>query len=113
MSAAMDRLAALLDSPTPPALATAARVADCPPAGIRVLEAAGRIVRVEDDLAWSSAAFRALAATAVSLAGRGPVTPAALRDETGSSRRYVMALLEELGRRGILARTEAGHVLRR
>ena len=37
-------------------------------------------------------------------------TPAALRDATGTSRKYVMALLEELNRRGVLARTPDGHV---
>jgi hypothetical protein len=38
------------------------------------------------------------------------VTPAALRDSTGTSRKYVMALLEELNRSGVLARTPGGHV---
>jgi len=107
---AMDRLAAALDVAAPPALAAAARAVGCPPAGIRALEAAGRIVRVEDDLAWSTEAFARLRAAAVGLATPGPVTPAALRDATGTSRKYVMALLEELDRRGVLARTPAGHV---
>ena len=35
---------------------------------------------------------------------------AALRGATGTSRKYVVALLEDLGRRGILTRTPAGHV---
>ena len=34
-----------------------------------------------------------------------PLTPAAFRDATGTSRRYVMAILEDLDRRGILRRT--------
>ena len=38
------------------------------------------------------------------------VTPAALRDATGTSRKYVMAILEDLDRRAILRRTPAGHV---
>ncbi|MDA8238149.1 MAG: selenocysteine-specific translation elongation factor [Chloroflexi bacterium] len=108
--AAMDRLAVALDVPAPPALAGAARAAGCPPAGIRALEAAGRIVPVEEDLAWSAPAFARLQEMALDLATPGPLTPAALRDATGTSRKYVMALLEELGRRGILARTPAGHV---
>lgn len=107
---AMDRLAAALDVAAPPALTAAARAVGCPPAGIRALEAAGRIVRVEDDLAWSTEAFARLRAAAVGLATPGPLTPAALRDATGTSRKYVMALLEELDRRGVLARTPAGHV---
>jgi DNA-binding IclR family transcriptional regulator len=44
------------------------------------------------------------------LATPGPLTPAALRDATGTSRKYVMPLLEELNRRGVLARSPDGHV---
>ena len=108
--AAMDRLGAILDVPAPPGLAEAARSAGCPPVGVRALEAAGRIVRVEEDLAWSAPAFALLKTTALRLATPGPLTPAAFRDATGTSRRYVMALLEELNRRGVLARTPDGHV---
>jgi selenocysteine-specific elongation factor len=108
--AAMDRLEAQLDNPAPPGLSEAARAARCPPAGVRALEAAGRIVRVDEDLAWSAPAFARLRAAALGLATPGPVTPAELRDATGTSRKYVMALLEELNRRGVLARTPGGHV---
>ncbi len=106
----MDRLEAALDVPAPANLAEAARTAGCPMAGVRALEAAGRIVRVEEDLAWSAAAFARLQAVALVLATPGPLTPSALRDATGTSRKYVMALLEELNRRGVLARTPGGHV---
>ena len=78
--------------------------------GVRALEAAGRIVRVEADLAWAAPMFHRLAGTALAIARRGTLTPAALRDATGTSRRYVMPLLEDLDRRGILVRTPAGHV---
>jgi selenocysteine-specific elongation factor len=108
--AAMDRLEAELDVPAPAGLAEAAHRAGCPPAGVRALEAAGRIVRVEEDLAWSSAAFARLQAVVLALATPGPLTPSALRDATGTSRKYVMAILEELNRRGVLARTPGGHV---
>jgi selenocysteine-specific elongation factor len=108
--AAMDRLERALETPAPPGLLEAARAAGCPPEGVHALESAGRIVRVDRDLAWSTAAFAGLQATAVRLAADGPLTPAALRDATGTSRKYVMALLEDLGRRGILTRTPAGHV---
>jgi selenocysteine-specific elongation factor len=107
---AMDRLETALDVAAPAGLAEAARMAGCPPAGVRALEAAGRIVRVEEDLAWSAAAFARLQAAALSLATPGPLTPSVLRDATGTSRKYVMALLEELNRRGVLARTPGGHV---
>jgi selenocysteine-specific elongation factor len=110
LAAAMDRLEALLSVAAPPALKTAAQEAGCPSDGIRALEAAGRIVRVEDDLAWSAATHRALTDRALALADDGPLTPATLRDATGTSRRYVLAILEDLDRRGILRRTPAGHV---
>ena len=97
--------------PTPPPLAEAARSAGCPPAGVRALEASGRIVRVETDLAWSAPAFARLQTMALRLATPGSASrPAAFRDATGTSRKYVMALLEELNRRGVLARTPDGHV---
>jgi len=106
----MARLEAALDHPTPPGLAEAARSAGCPPAGIRSLESDGRIVRAGDDLAWSAAAFARLQAAALRLASSGPLTTATLRDATVTSRKYVLALLEELDRRGVLARTPDGHV---
>ena len=108
--ASMDRLEVLLDVASPPDLSAAAETAGCPPEGIRSLEAAGRIVRVEADMAWAGPAFQALVAQALTLARRTPLTPAALRDASGTSRRYVMPLLEDLNRRGILERTPAGHV---
>jgi selenocysteine-specific elongation factor len=108
--AAMDALEAALDVPAPPALSAAARAAGCPPDGVRALEATGRIVRLNDDLAYGAAAYRRLEARAVELATAGPLAPAALRDATGTSRKYVMAILEDLDRRGILRRTPAGHV---
>lgn len=109
--AAMGRLEAALDIVAPPALGRAALSAGCPPEGIRALEAAGRIVRLDADLAYAASTFASLEATALRLATAGPVLPAALRDATGTSRKYVMALIEELDRRGVLRRTPDGHVL--
>ena len=107
---AMDALEAALDVPSPPPLSEASRAAACPPDGIRALESAGRIVRLDDDLAYAAAAYRRLEARAVELATQAPLAPAALRDATGTSRKYVMAILEDLDRRGVLRRTPAGHV---
>jgi selenocysteine-specific elongation factor len=107
----MARLEAALSVAMPPPLAEAARVAGCPPEGIRLLESGGRLVRLEADLAWSTSTYANLASTALALARRGPLTPAAFRDATGSSRRFALAILEDLGRRGILSRTDAGHVV--
>jgi selenocysteine-specific elongation factor len=108
--AAMARLERLLDDPAPPPLGDAARRAGCPPAAVRDLESQGRIVVLDADLAYAAAAYRALEREALALAAAGPLTPAALRDATGTSRKYVMAILEDLGRRGVLRRTPDGHV---
>jgi selenocysteine-specific elongation factor len=108
--AAMDRLEVTLAVVGPPALSEAARAAGCPPEGVRALERSGRIVRLDDELAYAASTYLDLEGMALRLATPGPVSPATLRDATGTSRRYVMALLEELDRRGVLARTPAGHV---
>ena len=108
--AAMERLEALLSNVAPPSLAAAARDASCPPEGIRLLERSNRIVRLDDDLAWAFPTYRDLAGRAVAMAAAAPLTPAAYRDATGTSRKYVMAILEDLDRRAILRRTPAGHV---
>ena len=110
VTAAMDRLVVALSVAAPPPLAEAARSASCPPAGIRELERTGRIVVLEPDLAYATTTYDAITATAVTLAANAPLTPATLRDATGTSRKYVMAILEDLDRRAILRRTPGGHV---
>ena len=108
--AAMDRLVELLTPVAPPPLSDAAREAGCGAAEVRALEQANRIVRLDDDLAWALATWRDLAGRALAMASAAPLTPSAYRDATGTSRKYVMAILEDLDRRGILRRTPAGHV---
>ena len=108
--AAMERLERILATTGPPSLAEAIRATGCPPDGVRALEAAGRIVRLDADLAYASGTYEALTAAALRLARAGALSPAALRDATGTSRKFVMAILEDLDRRGILRRTPAGHV---
>jgi selenocysteine-specific elongation factor len=110
VAAAMERLVAALAVPAPPPLRDAAAAAGCPPAAIRELERNGRIVVLEEDLGYAMPTYRDLAANALVLAAREPLTPAAFRDATGTSRHYVLAILEDLDRRGILRRTPAGHV---
>jgi hypothetical protein len=110
LAAAMDRLERALAVAAPPALSEAAHAAGCPPDGIRALDRAGRIVVLEPDLAYASSTYRALEAQALAMSSRAPLTPAAFRDATGTSRKYVMAILGDLDRRGILRRTDAGHV---
>jgi hypothetical protein len=106
----MDRLVSALAVPAPPSLAEAARAAGCPPDGLRELVASGRLTRVEPDLAWATPTYDGLVRIALELATPGPVTPAALRDATGTSRRFVLAILEDLDRRQVLRRTPEGHV---
>jgi selenocysteine-specific elongation factor len=108
--AAMGRLEAALSVPAPPALDDAAAAAGCPPEGIRALQAEGRIVVLGPGLAWSTPTFHRLAGAALEQARVAPLSPAAFRDATGTSRKYVLAILEDLDRRGILQRTPQGHV---
>jgi selenocysteine-specific elongation factor len=110
LAAAMDRLEAALAFASPPSLQAAMLATGCPAEGVVALERAGRIVRLDDDLAWSVEVYRGLARQALKLARNKALTPAAFRDETGTSRKYVMAILEDLDRRGILRRTPEGHV---
>jgi selenocysteine-specific elongation factor len=107
---AMDALEQALAVPAPPALGVAVGATRCPPEGVLALEAAGRIVRIGPDLAYAASTHRALAAEALAMARRAPLAPATFRDATGTSRKYVMALLEDFDARGILARTPDGHV---
>ena len=109
-AAAMARLEQILAVSAPPGLADAARAAGCPPDGIRELERSGRIVVLEPYLAYADTTYREITGRALALATAGPLTPATLRDATGTSRKYVMAILADLDRRGILRRTPAGHV---
>jgi selenocysteine-specific elongation factor len=110
LAAAKDRLVDALAVAAPPPLDEAARATACPADAVRALERDGRIVVLAPDLAYAAPTFLGLAQEALRLAGRGPVSPAAYRDATGTSRKYVMAILEELDRRGVLRRTPAGHV---
>ena len=107
---AMARLERSLACLAPPRLSVAAAEAGCPPAGVRDLERTGRIAVLAPDLAYAMTTYRELAAKALRLAGRAPMSPAAFRDATGTSRKYVMPILEDLDRRGILRRTPEGHV---
>ena len=75
----------------------------------RRLEMAGRLVRLGPNLAFAATTYRELEALALAMADPGPLTPAAFRDATGTSRRYVLAVLEDLDRRGLLVRTAEGH----
>ncbi len=107
----MDRLERALAVAAPPDLADAARAAGCPPAGIRELERSGRIVVLEPDLAYAALDLpddRGDRRWRLPAPHRSPRRR--FRDATGTSRKYVMAILADLDRRGILRRTPDGHV---
>jgi selenocysteine-specific elongation factor len=106
----MDRLERALATPAPPALGDALRASGCPPDGLRILESEGRIVRLAGDLAYAAGTYRQLAGAALAMARGGALTPAAFRDATGTSRKYVLAILEDLDRRAILRRGPDGHL---
>jgi selenocysteine-specific elongation factor len=111
LAGAMDRLERLLDTNAPPPLGDAAIAAGCSQAGVRELERSGRIVVLAPNLAYAASTYDVLAARALEMAGQGPLTPAAFRDATGTSRKYVTAILEDQNRRQALLRTPSGHVL--
>jgi hypothetical protein len=106
----METLVATLDVAAPPPLRAAAAAAGCPPDAVRELERDGRIVVVDEDLGWARPTWERLRTIALEMARNGGLTPAALRDATGTSRKYVMAFLEDLQRRGMLRRTATGHI---
>ena len=110
LDAAMDRLERALAVPAPPPWPRPREPPAARPTASASSSGAGRIVVLEPDLAYATSTYREIAATAVALARAAPLTPAALRDATGTSRKYVMAILADLDRRGILRRTPDGHV---
>jgi selenocysteine-specific elongation factor len=110
LAGSMDRLETLLAVAAPPSFADAVRQSGCPAEGVRTLETSGRIVRLDTDLGYATTMYRELAARALELAGAAPLTPAAFRDATGTSRKYALAILEDLGRRGVLRRGPDGHL---
>ncbi len=107
---AMDRLESLLAVPAPPPIGSAAAEAGCPAEGVRALEASGRIVRLEGEVGYARTMYEELEGLALGLADRGTLTPATFRDATGTSRKYALAILEDLDRRAVLLRTPDGHV---
>ena len=110
VAAAMDRVEAALAVVAPPPFSDVVRDAGCPPEGLRALAASNRIVRLEPEIAYARPTYARLAGLALRMAAATPLTPAAFRDATGTSRKYALAILEDLDRRGLLARTADGHV---
>jgi selenocysteine-specific elongation factor len=81
---------------------------------LRVLDAAGRVVRVSQDLYFArAAADEARARLERHCGAEGTITPAAFRDLIGASRKFAIALLEWLDRTAITVRVGDLRRLRR
>ena len=81
---------------------------------LRVLDSAGRVVRVSPDLYFSRAAADEARTRLERHCGpQGTITPAAFRDLIGASRKFAIALLEWLDRTGVTVRVGDIRRLRR
>jgi selenocysteine-specific elongation factor len=81
---------------------------------LRVLDSAGRVLRVSPDLYFSrAAADQARARLEQHCGADGTITPAAFRDLIGASRKFAIALLEWLDRTGVTVRVGDLRRLRR
>jgi selenocysteine-specific elongation factor len=102
-----DGLLAALDATpfAPPALSSAASATGASPALVGEMEAAGLLVRLDHDLAMTSAAVERAADLLRATARReGPLTMSQARQVLDTSRKYAVPLLEELDRRGVTRR---------
>jgi selenocysteine-specific elongation factor len=98
---------------TPPSLADAMQRTGAGLEMVRALAAAGSIVRLSDDVAFSKEAFdEAVAMVREIVVGTGTITVAQLRDRMGASRRPVLALLEYLDAQRVTRRVGDARVLR-
>jgi selenocysteine-specific elongation factor len=129
LTAAQEQLAARLiaqlavEPLSPPALPdvrqqlSAAANASAVPVDEELLSALAhqrRIVRVSEDLAFTTPAYDQMVARVVShLRAHGKITVAEVRDLFGTSRRYVLALLEHLDRERVTRRMGDERVLAR
>jgi selenocysteine-specific elongation factor len=80
---------------------------------VRALAQRGDIVRVSDDVAFSSRSYAAAVELVKELiAANGSVTVAQLRDKMSASRKPVLALLEHLDSQRVTRRVGDARVLR-
>ncbi|HVL99376.1 MAG TPA: selenocysteine-specific translation elongation factor [Egibacteraceae bacterium] len=90
---------------SPPRLDDAAAGAGASPALVRELEAAGDLVRLAPDLAFTAGAFaQAVDRLRTAYAADGPLTAARAKEVLGTSRKFAVPLLEQLDRRGVTRR---------
>jgi selenocysteine-specific elongation factor len=103
---ARDALLAALDaSPfAPPSLSAAATAAGVSRPLLTEMESAGQVVRLAVDIAMTATAIEEATALLRAAAADGPLTASEARQVLGTSRKYVLPLLEELDRRGVTRR---------
>ena len=80
---------------------------------LRLAARDGRVEAVERDRYFSRAALAGFREAVSRVAARGPITPQALRDETGISRKFLIPLLEWSDRTGLTVRTGDARILGR
>ncbi len=98
---------------SPPPLPELAGRYHLTPAMVQYLVAEGRIVRVNDDTIFAAGAYQeAVARLTAHLRQEGKVTVAQARDLLGSSRRYVLPLLEWLDAQKVTRRVGDDRILR-
>ena len=98
---------------SPPPLPELNRRYQLTPALLQYLGSAGRIVRVNDDIIFAAGPYReAVARLTAHLQREGKVTVAQARDLLGSSRRYVLPLLEWLDAQKVTRRVGDDRILR-
>jgi len=104
---ARDALLAALDADpfAPPSLSDAAASAGVSRPLLAEMESAGQLVRLAADIAMTSTAVDEATALLRAAAVDGPLTASEARQVLGTSRKYVVPLLEELDRRGVTRRT--------
>ena len=69
------------------------------------MESAGQLVRLAGDIAMTSTALEQAMSLLRDAATDGPLTASEARQVLGTSRKYILPLLEELDRRGITRRS--------
>jgi selenocysteine-specific elongation factor len=116
-SGELDRLVSLLESAglVPPSLAeleVSSGHADLR-AMLKAPIADGRLVAVAPDRYFAAGPLRAFEAVLEAIGASGPITPQALRDRLGLSRKFLIPLLEWADRRGLTRRSGEGRVLAR
>ncbi len=80
---------------------------------LRLAARDGRVEAVERDRYFSRAALTGFREAVSRVAARGPITPQALRDETGISRKFLIPLLEWSDRTGLTVRAGDARILGR